>query len=164
DQPVILEVPETRHGPVLDSYLVGVAQPEVVPFDFGETFALRWTGHEMAASPKAMFDMATARTMEEFREALRGWHCPRQNVVYAGVDDNIGYQCTGVYPVRRQGDGTIPVPGWLPEFEWDGFIPYEELPWCVNPDEGFLATANQKIHDDAYPHLIGKDFLPPHRA
>ncbi len=164
DQPVILEVPETRHGPVMDSYMIGIEQPEVVAIDATQTFALRWTGLEMAASPRAMFDMARARTMEEFREALREWRCPGQNVVYADVDGNIGYQCTGVYPIRRRGDGTIPVPGWLPEYEWDGFIPFEELPWCVNPDEGFLATANQKIHDDAYPYLIGQDWLPSHRA
>jgi penicillin amidase len=85
-------------------------------------------------------------------------------MVYADVDGNIGYQCTGLYPVRRQGDGTIPAPGWTPEHEWDGWIPFEELPWALNPDEGFLATANQRVHDDTYPFLIGHDFLPPYRA
>jgi penicillin G amidase len=161
---VILEVPETRHGPVLDSYLIGIQQPEVVSNDFAETFALRWKGLEVGVSPRALWEMAAARNMGEFRSALAGWQCPGQNFVYADVDGNIGYQCTGVYPVRTRGDGTIPVPGWSSEHDWDGVIAFEDLPWCVNPDEGFLATANQKIHDDAYPHLIGKDFLPPHRA
>ncbi len=162
--PVVLEVPETRHGPVLDSYLIGLHQPEVVPNDFPETFAIRWTGLTMAVSPTTMYEMATARSMEGFREALRGWACPGQNFVYADIEGNIGYQCTGVYPIRRHGDGTIPVPGWSSAYEWDGVVPFEELPWSLNPGNGFLATANQKIHDDAYPHLIGKDFLPPHRA
>jgi penicillin amidase len=111
-----------------------------------------------------MFRMATAGDVHAFRESLRGWHCPGQNVVFASVDGDIAYQCTGVYPIRRRGDGTVPVPGWTDQYEWDGFVPFDDLPWSLNPDDGFLATANQKIHDDAYPHLIGHDFLPPHRA
>ncbi|HYT30099.1 MAG TPA: penicillin acylase family protein [Actinomycetota bacterium] len=163
-EPVVLEVPETRHGPVLDSYLVGVQSLQTVPLKPERTYALQWTGLQGAVAPSTTFRLATARTMQEFREALRGWHCPGQNVVYADVDGNIGYQCTGAYPIRRKGDGTVPVPGWSAEFGWDGVVPFEELPWSVNPAEGFLATANQKIHDDSYPYLIGKDFLPPHRA
>jgi penicillin amidase len=164
DEPVTLHVPETRHGPIVDSYMIGITAPEVVTMDHAEAFALRWTGHTMGVSPTTMHRMATAATMEEFREALRDWHCPGQNVVYADVDGNIGYQCTGVHPIRRRGDGTVPVPGWTAEFEWDGWVPFEDLPWSINPTEGFLATANQKIHDDSYPHLLGRDFLPAHRA
>src|SRR5207248_9002246 len=63
-----------------------------------------------------------------------------------------------------RGDGTLPVPGWTPEYEWDGFVPFEELPWSENPEQGFIATANQRIHDDSYPWNLGKDFLPPFRA
>jgi penicillin G amidase len=105
-----------------------------------------------------------ARGFGEFRDGLRLLACPGQNVVYADVDGTIAYQCTGLYPVRRSGDGTVPVPGWTDENEWDGYVPFEELPWSVDPADGFLATANQRIHDDSYPHLIGRDFLPPFRA
>jgi penicillin amidase len=66
--------------------------------------------------------------------------------------------------VRRAGDGTAPVPGWTSEHEWDGWIPAEQLPWAKDPGRGFLATANHRIHDDAYPHLIGNDFHTPFRA
>ena len=58
----------------------------------------------------------------------------------------------------------MPVPGWTAEYEWDGFIPPEELPWGVDPARGFLATANNRIHDDAYPYLIGHDFHTPFRV
>jgi penicillin amidase len=95
---------------------------------------------------------------------LRGWHCPGQNVVYADVDGHIGYQCTGLHPVRRAGDGTIPVPGWTGDHEWAGWVPYDELPWSLDPEHGFLVTANDKPHDDSYPWLLGKDFLPAYRA
>ncbi len=163
-EPEVLEVRETRHGPILDSYLVGVQHPTVVQGGVKETYALRWVGSDHGILPSTLHGMATARTFEEFREALRGWHAAGQNVVYADVDGTIGYQCTGRYPIRRAGDGTMPVPGWTSDHEWDGFVPFEELPWSMDPPEGFLATANNRIHDDAYPHLIGRDFAPPFRA
>src|SRR5262249_53412025 len=90
--------------------------------------------------------------------------CPGQNAVYADVDGHIGYQCTGLHPVRRAGDGTVPVPGWTGDHEWDGWIPYDELPWSLDPDDGYVVTANQRPHDDSYPWLLGKDFLPAYRA
>jgi penicillin amidase len=166
DEPEVVEVIETRHGPIIDSYMVGAssATAQVVAGGIRETFALRWTGFERAIKPTTLIDVARAKSFAEFRDAVRTWDCPGQNMVYADVEGHIGYQCTGLYPVRRKGDGTIPVPGWTDEFEWDGWIPFEELPWCEDPESGFLASANQKIHDDEYPHLIGKDFLPPFRA
>ncbi|MBI2237316.1 MAG: penicillin acylase family protein, partial [Actinobacteria bacterium] len=152
------------HGPILDPYVLGIADPQVLEGGITETYALRWVGHERGIQPSTLVRMARATTFTEFRHAVRDWDCPGQNMVYADAGGTIGYQCTGLYPIRRRGDGTIPVPGWTAEHEWDGFIPFEELPWCEDPEEGFLATANQKIHDDSYPHLIGKDFLPAFRA
>jgi penicillin amidase len=164
DQPEAFDVIETRHGPIIDSYMVGVASPEIVRGGIVETYALRWVGSEHAIRPTTLLNMAQARSFQEFREATRTWECPGQNMVYADAGGTIGYQCTGLYPIRRRGDGTVPVPGWTDDYEWDGFIPFEELPWAENPEEGFLATANNRIHDDSYPYLIGKDFLPPFRA
>lgn len=160
--PVVAEVRETRHGPILTDYLVGVAQPEPRPMP--DTYALRWVGAVEGIMPLVTFRMNTARTFEEFREAVREWHSPGQNMVYADIDGHIGYQCTGLHPVRRRGDGTVPVPGWTAEFEWGGWVPFDELPWALDPEEGFLATANNRPHDDSYPWLLGKDFLPPFRA
>jgi penicillin amidase len=84
--------------------------------------------------------------------------------MYADVDGTIGYQLTGRYPIRRTGDGTVPVPGWTGEHEWDGWIPFEELPWSRDPGRGHLVTANNRPHDASYPHLIGRDFHTPYRA
>jgi penicillin G amidase len=164
DEPERFDVTLTRHGPIIDSYMIGVTSPEVVPGGITETYALRWVGAQHAIRPTTLLRMGQAGSFQEFREAVRTWECPGQNLVYADVDGTIGYQCTGLYPIRRRGDGTLPVPGWTDEYEWDGFVPFDELPWAEDPDEGFLATANNKIHDDSYPHLIGKDFLPPFRA
>lgn len=162
-QPEVVEVRETRHGPVLDSYLVGLAVPEVVG-GIGETYAIRSVGLEEGAMPSTVYRLNTAATFKEFRAALEEWAAPGANFVYADVDGNVGYQSSGWHPVRKKGDGTVPVPGWTDEHEWEGYLPFGEMPWSYNPDEGFLVTANNKIHDESYPHLIGKDFLPPFRA
>lgn len=162
-EPIVLEVRETRHGPILDSYVVGVTQPEVVEGGIAETYALRWVGHAYAITPSVLLRMAAATDFASFRSALRGWYSPGQNVVYADVDGHIGYQCTGRYPIRRAGDGTTPVPGWTAEHEWDGWIDFDDLPWDLDPSAGFLATANNRIHDEDYPHLIGLDWTPPSR-
>jgi penicillin G amidase len=164
DQPEVLEVRETRHGPILDSYLVGIANPRVVQGAIGRTYALRFVGLEESVKPSTIHRVNTASNFEEFRAAASEWDCPGQNFVFADVDGNIGYQCTGLHPIRPTGDGTVPVPGWTDEFEWQGYVPFEELPWSFNPPEGFLATANARPHGDDYPYVLGKDFLPPYRA
>ncbi len=161
-QPVEVEVRETRHGPLLDTVPAGLAGAEFEPLD--GTYALRWTATDGLLEPSALVDAATAQSFEAFREALRGLSCPGQNVVYADVDGTIGYQCTGLYPIRRNGDGTVPVPGWTSQHEWDGFVPFEELPWSKDPASGVIVTANNRIHDGDYPHTLGHDFHPPYRA
>ncbi len=160
--PVTLEVRESRHGPILASATVGVAGTEFVPLE--ETYALRWTATDGVFEPATVAAIAQAESFEAFREALRGLSCPGQNVVYADVGGTIGFQCTGRYPVRRVGDGTAPVPGWTSEHEWDGWIDFDDLPWSRDPDAGWIVTANNRIHDATYPHLIGHDFHSPYRA
>jgi penicillin amidase len=163
DEAVILEVRETRHGPILDSYALGLGPPHVVEGGVRRPYALRWVGAEHGLAPSTLLRMAQATDFEGFRAAVSDWDSPGQNMVYADVDGTIGYQCTGRYPVRRSGDGTMPVPGWTGEHEWDGFIAFEDLPWAANPESGFLATANDRIHDASYPHLIGHDWSAPSR-
>ncbi|HWC31607.1 MAG TPA: penicillin acylase family protein, partial [Actinomycetota bacterium] len=124
----------------------------------------RWVGADASVEPSTLLAVDSARDWEEFRAAFEGWRCPGQNAVYADTHGNIGYQLGGLYPVRRTGDGTVPVPGWTEDYEWDGWVPYDELPRAYNPEEGFLVTANNKIHGDDYPHVISRDFLPPFRA
>jgi len=161
-RPTMLEVRETRHGPILDSYPLGDIDTEYRPLQ--KTYALRWVGREHGAQPDSVLLAARASSFEEFREAVAGLECPGQNFVYADVDGHIGYQCTGRYPIRRSGDGTTPIPGWTGEHEWVGWVPFEELPWAKDPERGYLVTANNRVHDDGYPHLIGNDFHAPYRA
>lgn len=166
--PVELTVRETSRGPLLDRFPVGDGEVEHVPLGDvgppGTAVALAWTGLEHGIQPSLAVWAAAASSFEEFREAVRGVSCPGQNFAYADVDGTIGYACTGVYPIRRTGDGTVPVPAADGEHAWIGTIDPDELPWGVEPARGYLVSANNRPHGDDYPHLIGLDFHPPHRA
>ena len=162
DEPVVHEVRATRHGPILESYLTGRLRPEKRSLD--ASYALRWVGAEHSIRPSALIDVANVESFEAFREAARALECPGQNLVYADVDGTIGYQGTGLHPIRAAGDGTVPVPGWTADHEWQGFVPFEEMPTAVDPGRGYLVTANDRIHADDYPHLIGHDFHASDRA
>src|SRR3546814_1084709 len=84
--------------------------------------------------------MNHAGSVDFFREALRQLHAPQQNVVFADVAGNIGFMAPARVPVRRAGNGQHPVPGWSGEFDWIGFVPFEELPFLSNPRDGLISN------------------------
>jgi penicillin amidase len=86
-----------------------------------------------------------ATDWQEFRQAAARFEVPAQNMVYADVDGNIGYQAPGHIPIRAKGDGAWPVPGWTGEYAWQGKIPFNELPSVFNPPEGYIVTANNAV-------------------
>jgi penicillin amidase len=89
---------------------------------------------------------------------------PTQNFIYADVDGHIGYTLGGALPIRAQGDGLLPVPGWTGEHEWAGTIPRDELPHVLDPDEEFVASANTQIAGAGYPYALPGEYLPGYRA
>jgi len=154
DQPEQLEVRLTRHGPIMND----------VGFDAEETMSLRWTALEGGQLFRSVYMLDTASSWEEFREALRYWQAPSQNFVYADAEGNIGYQMPGNIPIRPKGEGLVPVPGWSSDYEWSGYIPYEELPSVYNPPNHFVVTANNKVVPDSYPYFISREWAEPYRA
>jgi penicillin G amidase len=150
------EVLVTRHGPVIN---------ELSPELMGETpLALRWTALEPNGMIECMGSLFRAQNCQEFHEALRGWHTPSQNTLYADVEGNIGYTLTGAIPVRAEGDGSVPVPGWTGEFEWTYYIPFEDLPHQINPPQGYFASANNRVAGAEYPYNLGRDVISGNRA
>jgi penicillin amidase len=161
DQPVIVNVRVTHHGPIIND--VGGGTDE--PWAFGwQPLALSWTALQPGTVFRSILLLDQARGWQEFREALSYWDVPSQNFVYADVDGNIGYQSPGVIPIRASGDGTIPVPGWTGEYEWVDTIPFDELPRAFNPPEGFIVAANNAVVGRDYPYLLTKDWDPGYRA
>jgi len=156
--PVTLTVQRTRHGPIMNGAMTRLLEGQ-------EPMALRWALEDCRPLMDAVMQMNLAQTCEEFRAALKLWEMPGQNFVFADAQGNIGYQATGKIPVRpRTHGGLVPMPGWTGEYEWLGWIPFEELPHAMNPETGFLATANNKITSDDYPYLIAHNWFPGYRA
>jgi penicillin G amidase len=153
---VVEEVVVTCHGPIISSLA-----PELAA---GQALALRWTSLEPDTMICGLVDMARARNCLEFREALRHWTAPVQNMVYADTEGNIAYSFPGKVPIRARGDGRVPVPGWAGEHEWTGYVPFEELPHLYNPPQGYVATANNRVAGEDYPHELGVDHCAGYRA
>lgn len=154
---VIEEVLVTRHGPVINT-LFRDAFPDAPPL------ALKWTALEPGDTLQAIHDMNLADGCKSFREALRHFDDPSQNVVYADIQGNIAYSLNGRIPIRSKGDGTVPAPGWTGEYEWNGYVPFEAMPHLFNPPRGYIATANNQLQRPDYPYFLGKDYLTSERA
>ena len=164
---VELIVRTTRNGPIisdvygaLEDYgdLSGLETPEEY------AISLRWTALEPTQLASSILELNQATNFEEFRDALSLWDVPSQNFVYADTAGNIGYQMPGLVPIRANGDGRWPVPGWTNEYQWTGTIPFEELPYVYNPPSGYIATANNAVVDGSYPFLITQDWAYGYRA
>ncbi len=149
------QVTITRHGPIVS---------EFARYDEKETaLAMRWTALDPSTELEAVIRMNQAEDWETFKDALTYFHTPAQNFVFASVDGDIAYRANGLIPIRKKGDSLLPVPGWTDEYEWEGYIPWDELPTVVNPSKGFIATANNKIVDDDYPYHITHIWAQPYR-
>ncbi len=130
----------------------------------GAALAVRWTAAAPTAEVGALLAMNRASNWAEFVEACREVTAPAQNVGYADVDGNIGYYCAGRIPIRANGRNVLPADGARGEGAWTGFVPFEEQPHLFNPAAGYIASANNKPVDDAYPHYISAFFDAPYRA
>ena len=148
------QVVVTNHGPIISGG----------PED-GSGMALKYTATESASQwTSILWQMLRARSAGELVESQRGWVDPCNNFLFADVDGNYGYLCRGRIPVRSRVNGWLPVPGWTGEYEWQGDIPFEELPHSTNPKEGYIATANNRPMGEDYPHYIAVDFTPEFRV
>lgn len=143
-----LPVRVTRHGPVISD----------VEDDQDDVLAMRWAAQEPTRVMQAVVLLDHAKNYEEFRDALRYWDIPSQNFVYADKEGNIAYQMPGRVPIRKNGQGMFPVPGWTGEYEWEGWVDYDELPALFNPEQGYIVTANHAVVDEEYPHYIKRDW------
>ena len=147
-KPVTLEVWVTRHGPV-------------VLHEGQQSFSMRWSAAEGFGFPLLKLDRA--HDWNEFRTALSDFWGPAQNFVYADRSGNIGYQAAGRVPIRPNFDGGVPVDGTSGRFEWDGYIPYEQMPNIYNPASGIVATANQNTFPPDFPYRVSGSFADKYR-
>ena len=129
----------------------------------GQKAALHWTAADASIWQYATLEIDQARDWPGFRRALERFPGPAQNWVYADVDGNIGYQAAGKLPIRAGFDGSLPVPGGG-RFDWQGYIPFDQLPSAYNPESGLIVTANQNPFPPAYPYAVNGGFAAHYRS
>ena len=123
-----------------------------------DAVSLKWTALQPGTTAAAIFALNVAQDFDDFRGAAQLFDVPAQNLLYADVDGNIGYQTPGLLPIRGAGDGSMPQPGWDSAYAWQGWIPFEELPTSYNPPEGYIVTANNAIVPETYPYFLTRDW------
>jgi penicillin G amidase len=154
-EPVAHTVRSTRHGPII-SDVEGRAGDRVL--------SMRWTALEPTTEMRALLEMYRARDVVEFDRAVRLLNNVHQNVLFADTAGRIGYRMAGRVPVRRGGDGLLPVPGWTGEADWLRYLDPEELPAVLDPSEGFIATANERVIGTEYPFHLANLWAGPYRG
>ncbi|HZK16198.1 MAG TPA: penicillin acylase family protein, partial [Solirubrobacterales bacterium] len=155
DEPEQLAVRSTHHGPIVNA---------CIGADEAEPLALRWISLDEPTTHRAMTGILDVGSGAELLELMSHHTSPASNMIWADRHGSIGYKLTGSLP-RRKGDcPDLPKPGWTGEFEWDGKIPYAELPELTDPESGYLITANNRIVGDEYPHHITSEWLDGARA
>jgi len=141
----------TRHGPIVHR-------------EGDKAFALRWTATETGGLANSYNLLGKARNWKEFREGMKRVWGPGQNAVYADVDGNIGYVMAARVPVRKKGHGEVPVPGDTDDYEWTGYIPFDQLPQALNPESGLIVTANARVVGPNYKPYLTDRWEEPYRT
>ncbi len=146
----------TRHGPIITG--LGEAKDET------RALALKWVGQEGADEMTGLIGLMKSRSVDELRAACATIAVPSLNLVFADTENHIGYQFVGRAPIRPPGCGIRPVPGRTDAYEWQGYIPFAELPALADPPEGFIATANTQIQSAEYPYPLPSVYVSPFRV
>ena len=160
---VVHTVRSTRHGPVLSD--AQSAHADII--DTSKfVLALRWAAlDEDNRTLMAGIRGSQAKTINDFFEAFKDYHSPMQNVVVADDQGRIAYKAIGKVPVRKADNdlmGMAPAPGWDAKYDWAGWLPMAQTPEDLG-QKGWIATANQRITPEGYPHFLGQDWVAPHR-
>ena len=153
-KPVEMDVTVTHHGPLILRDRDGAR---------GLSFKYTATAGPNFGS-ECLLAMLTASNVAGLDEAMKQWVDPCNNFLMADVHGDVAYLNRGKVPLRPMANAWLPVPGWAGEHEWQGHIPFEELPRSKNPDAGYIVTANNRIVGKDYPHYIALDFAPEYRA
>ncbi|ATP42068.1 penicillin acylase family protein [Solibacillus sp. R5-41] len=155
-QTVDFEVVETRHGPIISNIITKETEVK-------ELFSMQWTALQSTQELKAILGFNKATNWDEFELALEDFKAPAQNFVFASTDGQIAYKANGLVPIRKQGTGALPVPGDSSAYGWGSYIPFDELPTVIDPEQGFIATANNEVIGKEYPYHLSNLWAQPYR-
>ena len=166
EQPERITVYETIHGPLLNDALT---KPPKTPFqpmatDLPLGLAVSWAAFEPGDKTiDEFFNLSISHSVDEALKHAKQIRSISLNMVIADRD-NIAWQVTGRYPIRKKGRGLMPSPGWNGEYDWTGFLDTSEHPCSMNPPEGFIGTANHRTVPPDFPYVLSSSWYWPERA
>lgn len=148
---VTVDIERTDHGPLLNPLLPSEKR----------TLSLRWSAYDPKANSIPLFELNNATDWDTFRQAASAWWGPTLNVIYADDQGHIGYQAVGYIPNRPMGLKSSPIADM--QHEWQGFVPFAQMPSTLDPANGILATANSRVTPDNYPYQLTLGWSAPYR-
>jgi penicillin amidase len=146
-----LNVVVTRHGPIVHQ-------------EGDKLYALKWTALEPGGLSNTYNWLSKAKNWHEFRDIMKNVWGPGQNAVYADTEGNIGYIMAARVPIRKKGRGEVPFPGNTDDYEWTGYVPFDQLPQAFNPDSGLIVTANARVVGPKYKPYLTDRWEEPYRT
>jgi penicillin G amidase len=149
---VTFDIQLTGHGPLLNPLFSKEKRP----------ISLAWTIYDSKLNSIPLYQMNVASSWEQFSAALRQWPYPTQNVVYADDKGHIAYHAIGAVPLRPEGLQGVPIKDGA--HEWNGYIPFDDLPNAVDPPSGFVATANSNVTTGKTPYPLALEWVDPYRV
>jgi len=154
-KPIDIQIRSTVHGPIISDAADGFESP----------VSLSWTALKPGDTTyNALFEINYSENYSSFRNALSKFVAPTLNYIYADTKNNIGYVAAGNIPIRKSGNGQYPAEGWNSDYMWQGYIEKNMMPSSLNPKQGYIVSANNRIVDSSYPFFISKDWASPERA
>jgi penicillin G amidase len=129
----------------------------------GKVISMHWVGDEMSNEFKSVLLLNKANNWNDFTQALKTFTSISQNIVYADKKGNIGLYCAAGVPIRKRDIAVGILPGQTGEYDWKGYVPFDELPHLYNPAQGFVASANNRTTSADYPYHIGSWYALPNR-
>ena len=160
---LVFNVRATRHGPIINDVHPQSGHHHDDFANHPPLLAMRWTGLDISDEVYGFYLLNKATTPAEFEIGVKEISVPGQSVVYADTKGNIAYWTTGKIPIRGKQSPMLPMEGWTGENDWQGMIPFSRMPKRMNPREGFIVSANQKLVENAYPYYISTLWEPPSR-
>ncbi|MBN2774889.1 MAG: penicillin acylase family protein, partial [Prolixibacteraceae bacterium] len=151
-EPVSRKILFTHRGPIVNHFQNMKEKP----------VSIHWLGNEMSNEIRTVFKLNRAHNWSDFRDAVKTFKSVSQNIVYGDVLGNIGLQTSAGVPIRK-GNGIQVYPGDTDEYDWQGLVPFEQLPYEFNPERGYVSSANNKTVPEDYPYYISHWFATPDR-
>lgn len=146
----------TKHGPVISEIYPG---QEMIN---DQVISMRWTAQDPSNEVDALLGINWAQSFEEFQQHLPQFKVPGQNIMYADTAGNIAMFSLGAIPIRS-GNPVLLREGWNPENDWQGYVPFDQMPKTVNPESGWVANANNPVQSEDNPNYISIYWEPDAR-